>query len=200
MKKKQSSILSFLTPASASSASSKAERPSVKKAPATGQSSHTAAREAIDLVGCSPVWSRSRHLRRRTDKEPHNRGPVWIALFQDWFEIRRVCVDFSQMGLTVRFLYLDVKEKMFEERPKFNVVDGDANVRQVILQTYHGQHAFSNRSRPRGALWDLIYNAACEFACVPVVNPAYFTWGAATSRPAPRRGSRPESAASQTLS
>ncbi|KJZ77756.1 hypothetical protein HIM_02933 [Hirsutella minnesotensis 3608] len=54
--------------------------------------------------------------------------------------------------------------------------DASREIRQVIFASYHGQCAFSNSQRTRGALWDLVYNSASEFAGVHVICAEYFTW------------------------
>ncbi|KAL6354504.1 hypothetical protein LRP88_11841 [Fusarium phalaenopsidis] len=57
-------------------------------------------------------------------------------------------------------------------------MDASGQVRRVIFRSFHGQYAFWNDSLRRGALWDMIYNAACEMAGVEVQKHIFFEYRA----------------------
>lgn len=60
------------------------------------------------------------------------------------------------------------------------VLDSDGVLCQLVFPSYHGQYALYNRDQQKGALWDLIYNAACGFARIPLHGPNYFTLRSST--------------------
>lgn len=61
------------------------------------------------------------------------------------------------------------------DRPRILLaVDGKGVSRQLIVPTYHGQYALYNSCEKRGAAWDVLFNAACELACVDVLDQTYF--------------------------
>ncbi|KAI8713099.1 hypothetical protein NCS52_01253200 [Fusarium sp. LHS14.1] len=49
---------------------------------------------------------------------------------------------------------------------------------EASRQVTHGQYAFRNDSLRRGALWDMIYNAACEMAGVEIHKHTFFEYRA----------------------
>ncbi|KAJ4203336.1 hypothetical protein NW767_005453 [Fusarium falciforme] len=70
-----------------------------------------------------------------------------------------------------------IEEEMFGNAPHTLVaMDASGQVRRVIFRSFHGQYAFRNDSLRRGALWDMIYNAACEMAGVEVQKHTFFEY------------------------
>ncbi|KAI8655664.1 hypothetical protein NCS55_01219100 [Fusarium keratoplasticum] len=68
---------------------------------------------------------------------------------------------------------------MFGNAPHTLVaMDASDQVRRVIFRSFHGQYSFRNDSLRRGALWDMIYNAACEMAGVEVQKHTFFEYRA----------------------
>ncbi|KAJ4145534.1 hypothetical protein LMH87_004382 [Akanthomyces muscarius] len=82
----------------------------------------------------------------------------------------------TSTGKTIEDVALSLPAEMFHTKPKLCLVkDSDSNIVQLIIPVYHGQFAFNNFREKVGAQWDLIYNAGCELADIPVVNPGLFT-------------------------
>ncbi|KAL6414438.1 hypothetical protein AUP68_00960 [Ilyonectria robusta] len=161
-------------------------------------------------------------LRYVVDRKVTNE-PKWAEKYEHWDAIKKACYDFNselmsddrfvivmgqqpfdglkkivtKRGFSIHELSLKVKTTMFSEAPTiYLALDVDRNIRQVIFRLYHGEYIYYNQDEARGALWDLMWNMACEFSGVPVRNSGYFAWKA---KQVVTRDANLESIASHTL-
>ncbi|KJZ75250.1 hypothetical protein HIM_05444 [Hirsutella minnesotensis 3608] len=136
--------------------------------------------------------------------------PKWAKSFSDWGKIYPKCLEFvdevtsndklvvamgipafkelvkmaERRGWSVKKGLLATRVKFFEGQGHFAMArDSKGQIQQVILRSCHGQTAFHNVDIEKGAVWDLLYNAACDFAGVPIKNLEYFAWRSTNVRP-----------------
>ncbi|KAF5630634.1 hypothetical protein F25303_9868 [Fusarium sp. NRRL 25303] len=81
----------------------------------------------------------------------HDNGPEWEKRFDNWAALREACLE-------------HVKEIIEDDR--LLVVVGDEIWQEAKCH------------EERGAIWDLMWNTACEIAGVEIKNPELLTWAA----------------------
>lgn len=94
-----------------------------------------------------------------------------------WNEFQTTIRD---RDLTLKVLELQgLTGKMFDKSYRVYVgLDQQKQIQLVVTRVWHGQYAFRNSDEYRGAIWDLLWNASCDFAGVPVLDPTFFMWAA----------------------
>ncbi|KAJ6788094.1 hypothetical protein PWT90_10991 [Aphanocladium album] len=129
-------------------------------------------------------------------------GPEWSEYVKNWSKAEELCCDlqcklsqndryiftvgafayatllqfWEKKGRKVQHINLQLDLKMFNRKPRITVVlDDNQNIVQVIIPVFHGQFSFNNFRLKTGALWDLLFNAGCEIANIPVNTPELFT-------------------------
>lgn len=89
----------------------------------------------------------------------------------------------KERGCELQSISLAIDKRMFNKEPCiYLAVDSSGEVQKVIFHLWHGEYAYHNTDPSRGALWDLLWNMACEFAGVPVRNHGYLAWKAGAMR------------------
>ncbi|KAL2686916.1 hypothetical protein Neosp_004460 [[Neocosmospora] mangrovei] len=122
--------------------------------------------------------------------------PAWEENYGHWPAIQRECFEFNRdllsedrviavmgqntfvdignmvqaRGLILRELPLDLQRRVCGKTPRIyiSMPPGDSSIRQVIIHMYHGEFARHNNDVVLGAVWDLLWNMACDFAGVPI--------------------------------
>lgn len=85
----------------------------------------------------------------------------------------------TSRGLSLTYVELQADLKMFGTKPRIYLAqDSDKKIQQVIIRIWHGQYIYHNSNEPRGAMWDLMWNVACNIADVEIKSPALLTWAA----------------------
>ncbi|KAL2683116.1 hypothetical protein Neosp_007582 [[Neocosmospora] mangrovei] len=135
----------------------------------------------------------------------HDNGPQWETRFSNWPALREACLELTKelvsddrllvvtgdeiwqeakwlvtsRGLSLTYLELQVDLKMFGTKPRIYLAqDSDKKIQQVIIRIWHGQYIYHNSNEPRGAMWDLMWNVACNIADVEIKSPVLLTWAA----------------------
>ncbi|RSM20396.1 hypothetical protein CDV31_000620 [Fusarium ambrosium] len=99
--------------------------------------------------------------------------PLGEAQFSD------TCSILQSQGFSLQHLQVHTEEEMFGKAPHiFVAMDASGRVQRVIFRSFHGQYAFRNDSPRRGAIWDIVYNAACEMAGVEIQKHTFFQFRA----------------------
>ncbi|KAF5598417.1 hypothetical protein FPCIR_2980 [Fusarium pseudocircinatum] len=135
----------------------------------------------------------------------HDNGPEWEKRFENWPALREACLEHVKEIIkddrllvvvgdeiwqetkwlvksrrwTLTYVELQVDIKMFSAKPRIYLAqDFQGRVQQVLIRIWHGQYVYHNSHEERGAIWDLMWNTACEIAGVEIKNPELLTWAA----------------------